>query len=479
MEIFSFTGITSNGDGSGTLTGVIRGLAFYGATASTATGNNKAHQSGSQFVLSNVQYYYDQLMDLDSNETVTGVKTFAHGATPVITDAPLASTDASNKAYVDLVAGGIAITNQVLVSGTAGGNLTAGMPVYKKASDGKWYNALANDTTTFQQLELGIAQAVIATSGTGTILLRGLDSNQSGLAAGTQYFLTDAGGISATPGTNTVFLGYGQTTTTFIFDPRSPYDIPYHGEKLALVGDNTDIAVGSGNKFVTQTGLEHNAEKYFAVVSNSSTAYVATLSPAPTSQTDGMVIYLKMDLANTTSTPTIALNGLTARTIVKQGGTALLANDIAAGSINTFIYDLTNTRWVLQSPTKSIPITNNAPYTLMSSAVGTFNAASSGNVTVAHGLGFTPRYVKITALLGDANGKESSSYGIYNGSTTNTVGGGSSVGNSTTNAVMVYYNGSGNAWVATATMDATNVTLAGTTSGTATGTGQILVEAYT
>ncbi len=130
------------------------------------------------------------------------------------------------------------------------------------------------------------------------------------------------------------------------------------GRVAALAGNNTDIAVGSGNLYVTQTGLQHNAEKYVAVASGSTTAYTATLAPAPTSQTDGMVVYLKMDIANTTTTPTLAVNGLTARTIVKRNGSALAVGDIGAGMMCTFIYDLTNTRWVLQSPVSTAPITD-------------------------------------------------------------------------------------------------------------------------
>ena len=124
--------------------------------------------------------------------------------------------------------------------------------------------------------------------------------------------------------------------------------VPTQDENDALVGNNTDIAVGSGNKFVTQTGLQHNAEKYAADTSGSSTAYVVTLSPAPTSLTAGMIVYAKIVNANTTTTPTLNVNSLGAKTIVKGISTALVAGDIGANSFNTFIYDGTN--FVLQNP---------------------------------------------------------------------------------------------------------------------------------
>lgn len=146
--------------------------------------------------------------------------------------------------------------------------------------------------------------------------------------------------VSVAPVSATIPISVGDN------DPR----VPTQSENDAMVGNNIDIAVGTGNKNVTQTGLQHNAEKYAVDTSASSTAYVVTLSPAFTSYTDGMVVYAKIVTANTTATPTLAVNGLTARTIVKLAGTALAIGDISANMLCTFVYDLTNTRWVLQNP---------------------------------------------------------------------------------------------------------------------------------
>jgi hypothetical protein len=56
--------------------------------------------------------------------------------------------------------------------------------------------------------------------------------------------------------------------------------------------------------------------------------------------------------ANTSTTPTFAPDGLTARTIVKMGGQALAAGDIpGAEAVCILQYDLTNTRWELLNPT--------------------------------------------------------------------------------------------------------------------------------
>lgn len=122
--------------------------------------------------------------------------------------------------------------------------------------------------------------------------------------------------------------------------------VPTQGENDALVGDNTDVAVGTGNKFITQTGLQHNAEKYAADAQANDT-YVITLSPAPTSYTNGMVVYFYAKTINT-GAATLNVNGLGAKTIVKHLNTTLIDGDIVAGQLNTVIYDGTN--FVLQSP---------------------------------------------------------------------------------------------------------------------------------
>lgn len=162
--------------------------------------------------------------------------------------------------------------------------------------------------------------------------------------------------IAGAPDSSTTTKGIGRVSvapvspTIPIFvgdnDPR----VPTQGENDAQVGNNTDVAVGTGNKFVTQTGSQHGAETYTIDTSGSSTAYVATYAPAFTSLTDGMVLRVKLVNANTTTSPTFAPNSLTAHTIVKLGGTALAVGDISANMLCTLVYDLSNTRWVLQNP---------------------------------------------------------------------------------------------------------------------------------
>lgn len=161
-------------------------------------------------------------------------------------------------------------------------------------------------------------------------------------------------------------------------DPR----VPTTDENDALVGNNTDIAVGTGNKFVTQTGLIHNAETFAVDSSGSSTAYTATLSPAPTSLTNGMTVRVKIGLANTTTTPTLNINGSGAKTIVKYVNTALVAGDISAGMYCTFVYDSTNTVWVLQNPIATTNATLSGYEIVTGTDTVNFNSVKIANITI-------------------------------------------------------------------------------------------------
>ncbi|OPJ58427.1 NHL repeat-containing protein [Clostridium oryzae] len=75
---------------------------------------------------------------------------------------------------------------------------------------------------------------------------------------------------------------------------------------------------------------DYVANNAFATTSGTSTAYTATLSPAPTAYVDGMNITIKPHV-DCGATPTLNVNGLGALTIVKQDGTAIAAGDLKAG----------------------------------------------------------------------------------------------------------------------------------------------------
>lgn len=380
-------------------TGATRGLAFYGGGAPVSVaGNKKSHQAGSTVIMSNVHWYYDELMDLTSAETVTGVKTFASGATPISIDQPTGGTQLANKTYVDTHGSGPTYYDQNIIAGVAGENLTVGWAVYLKTSDGKWYGTQASSSSTSEGVILGIAQATVLSGASTTILIGGVDKNQSGLVAGTTYFLSDTKGlISSSVGTLSVVIGKCNTVTTQLVVSERFTQVPTGGEKAALAGDSTTIAVGSGNKYVTQTGQQNRQETY-ATSSGSTNAYVLTLSPVPTALLAGQEFEFKANFTNT-GAATLNVNSLGAIAVKKlDGATPLISGDIVSGQIVKVKYDGTN--FQMLSPTGTFSSFTNGTIANQSSLAHSGGGGTNTDVVVTHGLGVTPGIIEITSLIG-------------------------------------------------------------------------------
>jgi len=108
------------------------------------------------------------------------------------------------------------------------------------------------------------------------------------------------------------------------------------------------IWVGTtGNKLGNATAAQLNSSLYVAG-GGTAQAQTVTLTPAPGSLTNGMVVRWLPLAANTLTAPTLAVNGLAATTITKCGTVALVANDLITTAIATVVYD--GTYFELQNP---------------------------------------------------------------------------------------------------------------------------------
>ena len=113
---------------------------------------------------------------------------------------------------------------------------------------------------------------------------------------------------------------------------------------------------------------------------------------------------------------------------------------------------------------------------------------ASGNQTIAHGLGKTPKLVKFSVILHRSTNQPWLSFGSYDGTNNSCIvttynGTTPSSGHLTTACILVANDNDmtltgGNTQYATATFDGTNITLAWTKVGTPTGTARIMWEAY-
>ena len=89
----------------------------------------------------------------------------------------------------------------------------------------------------------------------------------------------------------------------------------------------------------------------WSVAAGTADAITASYIPVNAALVDGMLLGFRASGANTLTNPTFSPDGLTARTITKIGGTALLVGDIVGNLTEVLVrYNLANTRWELLNP---------------------------------------------------------------------------------------------------------------------------------
>lgn len=269
-EFISFTGITQNADGTATLTGVTRGLSRSTPYTSSTT-FKLTHAGQSIFILSDSPEHFNEYAIKRNDETISG--TYSFSSVPNASADPVAGNDLARRSWVlSVVNGGAVTSSNLVVTATAGETVAAGNLVYLKAADGRWWKTDADDATTINNVILGIAQGS-GTAGnavSGGVLISGLDTNQSGLAAGTTYYASNtAGAIASSAGTISKIVGVGRTSTNLYFNPYFG-ELPVGKEKAAMAGSNGTPS--STNKFLTQQALYGGSTDQTQTTQDTSTA---------------------------------------------------------------------------------------------------------------------------------------------------------------------------------------------------------------
>lgn len=128
-EIEGFTGITDNGDGTATLTGLSRDLASK--SPYTTVGTGKSHSAGATVVFGNNPQIYGRLGAMENGNTWTGQQTFSS----TTASAPRFDVDPGASAYTGFpgtVLVDVAQLNRSLAAGTVNGTYIAN-GVYQSA----------------------------------------------------------------------------------------------------------------------------------------------------------------------------------------------------------------------------------------------------------------------------------------------------------------------------------------------------------
>lgn len=321
--------------------------------------------------------------------TVSGSGSVAMTASPTLTGTPLAPTAAGGTSTTQIATTAFVATSFLPLSG---GTLTGGLTValgtitadqQNESGTATWNNAgvtftarkinitdtASNAASLLDDLQVAgsskwkvdkTGNVTAAGSVTATSLALGASTaSNSGFTVGqsTGAFTVPPGGFFVFTGRGNMFasadgvwgmtnnagtgfsrLAFGDVTSSFPAIKRNGTALNFR-----LGDDSADAAItAAGGTF---SGVVFNAASttnYLGTTTSAADTMVATPSPALTAYTAGAIYIVKSGFTNATTTPTINISGLGAKTIVKRAATALAAGDYVANMIMILAYDGTN-----------------------------------------------------------------------------------------------------------------------------------------
>ena len=220
QEIISFTGITNNGNGIVTLTGVTRNLSPQ--PPYTALAANVPHGNNSEIILSNNPSFYSTFAQTDVDTAISAIYTFLLSKRPKLSADGDTTDPAAFVSYGQLLraALGSVYVSGTTIAATAGETIASGDIVYLNTADQRWYISKADTSAKVENVIQGIAGGS-ATSGNSIpsgVQLVGYKSGYTGLSAGLVY-VNDLGKVSNTAGTIPFPIGVALSATEIVFDP--------------------------------------------------------------------------------------------------------------------------------------------------------------------------------------------------------------------------------------------------------------------
>lgn len=136
----------------------------------------------------------------------------------------------------------------------------------------------------------------------------------------------------------TCSVANGTTTPALTFTQSTFTAHRFLGNATASTANPTEALIG----------VNDTTPNIYAADTGAADVAVVTLAPAATALTAGLEVDFLPTANNLTTTPTVNVNGLGAKTITKLGATAVAAGDLTTTAIAKIIYD--GTRFQLQNP---------------------------------------------------------------------------------------------------------------------------------
>lgn len=180
----------------------------------------KAHRIGANVIISDHSILSAISRVFNGVDTIDPSAPLEYASAPTLSSA----TQIATKGYVDSVVTGGTVNSDriILASQTAGETIAEGDIIYFKSSDSRWWLAQADDSATFTEVQLGVAQGA-GTAGnsiSGGVLIYGKADNFTGLTATAIYYLSDtAGDVSTSAGSTSILLGQAYATDGILFNP--------------------------------------------------------------------------------------------------------------------------------------------------------------------------------------------------------------------------------------------------------------------
>lgn len=165
-------------------------------------------------------------------------------------------------------------------------------------------------------------------------------------------------------GTKTIYRPDGSAVQAGDLPAGCMSDFVYYSNGWRLMNPSQPPA-----KYVTQDGKQN-----YAAAGGSADAYTVILSPAPAALTTGMEFNTYVPAANLTTTPTINVNSLGAKTITRPDGTAVAVGDMSVNYQCKFRYN--GAYMILLNPAKlpAANITGTVGASQVSALLGAWNS---------------------------------------------------------------------------------------------------------
>lgn len=454
-EQISFTGITQNANGTATLTGVstVAFVSPYTETSGTAV----AHPGGVTLIISNTAGFYNELTSTANDETITGTWTFTNPNYPKMDTATPLPTDQeqlATKAYVDSVAiagapdattsvqGLLQLPTQAQVdAGTATGSTGAALALTPDLQRSRLVSDYVADTGAADAYAIAPSPAITAYAAGQTFTFKATNAN-------TTASTLNVNGL----GVKTIKKASGNDLVSGDIISGQLVVVEYDGTNFQLL---SDVAPDTASKIAVQ-----NSSYVYAASSAGTDTYAITVTPTPSAYVTGQVFYMKADVSNT-GAATLNVNGLGATPILRSDGSALADGDIATSAIIEVIYNGTN--FYMLSP-----VANSPKYAIGVDTSRNMSSAS-GDLVIAHGLGRTPRFVRISATIGSGSTTTTFiSIGTYIGGTQAAVYSSPTASqDASTGSILLLYSASAtpNIQSGVLAVDATNLTITFTKAG--------------